>query len=309
MRTPIFNCKIEHLAFRFLLFAFCFLLSASSASAQQSFTYNQYMNNLTPYNTAYSLLSDENTINLQGRKQWVGVDGAPTSFLVNGKLAFENIKTSAGFVLMQDKFSIENQTQASFFYAKSVHLAKTSFLALSVNAGFQGYKANYSQLDPSDPQFHDDIQESTGTIGTSIMFYNPDKFYIGFSSPNFNIRTKAFSGNPYRLRNTYYLSAGYLQEFGDKIKFKPVALLSYDPDIPILGDISTTIYIGTVGLGINYRTSKEVAGVLSCLFNNFRVGYSYQAGISNRTIGNLVYATHELTFGLRFGKVINKVQL
>jgi type IX secretion system PorP/SprF family membrane protein len=208
--------------------------------------------------------------------------------------------------MIQDKLGVESQTEASLFYAKSVQLSDNSYFGASVNAGFQGYKSDYSQLDPADPEFRDDVNQHAAIIGLGIMFYNPEKFYIGASLPRFSLGNH---NTPGFRQSSYYFSAGFLQEISDDINIKPAALISYSPAIPVLADISTTVYFGTVGIGINYRSNNEVAGIFSYLFNNFRAGYSYQAGISNRIIGNYINATHELSFGFRFGKIINKVQL
>lgn len=305
MRALIFNSRSS--VMRSALFAFCFLLFAFNSPAQQSFTYTQYMNNLTPYNSAYSLLSKQENLNLLGRVQWVGIDGAPTSYLFNGNLVVEKIEATAGLIVIQDKFGVENQTEASLFFAKSVQLTHSSYFAVSVNGGFQSYKANYSQLDATDPEFRDDINENTGTIGAGIMFYNPDKFYIGASLPRLIMRST--DKNIRHLKSTYYLSAGFLHQLDDNITIKPSVLVSYSQNIPAMVDISTTFYFGTVGIGVNYRSNNEVAGVFSYLFNNFRIGYSYQAGVTNKNIGNFTYGTHELTLGIRFGKAVNKAQL
>jgi len=302
MRPLIFYSRSS--VMRSVLIAFCFLLSPFCSFSQQSFTYTQYMNNLTPYNSAYSLISKQGNINFLGRMQWVGIDGAPTSYLFNGNLVLEKMKATTGLIVIQDKFGVENQTNMNLFFAKSVQLTHSGYFAVSVNGGLQSYKANYSQLDATDPAFRSDINENTGTIGAGIMFYDPDKFYIGASLPRLSLRNQTN-----HFKNTYYFSGGFLQTLGDNLTFKPAVLLSYSPNIPLIADISTTFYFGTVGIGLNYRSNNEVAAVFSYLFNNFRMGYSYQSGVTNKNIGNFNYGTHELTLGIRFGKAVNKVPL
>lgn len=285
-------------------FIFCFL--PFTLTAQQPFTYTQYMDNLTPYNTAYSLLNASASINALGRRQWVGIEGAPSTFLFSGSMPVERIDATAGLIVVQDKFAAENLTEVSAFIAKAVRLTENDYLSASFNAGFRNYTAGYSDLDPMDPKFSDDIRETIGTVGLSIMLYNTDKYYIGASLPRLSIRSlgRASEEDNRYLRNSYYFSGGYLQSLGKNVKVKPALLISYIRDLPVLGDFSATFFLkDQVGLGINYRTTNEVAGILSYLFeNNVRAGYSYQVGMGTEQIGNAGNGTHEFTLGYRFGK-------
>jgi type IX secretion system PorP/SprF family membrane protein len=265
------------------------------------------MNNPIPYNSAYSSVNTVANMNLTGRLQWVGIEGAPKSFLLNGSMPFEKINASGGLIIKQDKFSVENQTALNVFFTKSVQVTSNHYLAVSISGGFQNYIADYSQLDPTDPQFRDDIRESSGTIGTGLLFYQPDKFYAGISLPNLNL--KSFNQASYRTKNSFYFSGGYLQDLGNNIMVKPAVMASYLKNTPLTADLSTTLYFGTLGIGLNYRTTNDIGGILSYLINNFRIGYSYQAGLGSKNIGSMSTGTHELSLGIYFGKKVTNVQL
>lgn len=284
------------------------MLAGSSAFAQQAYTYTQYMSNLTAYNTAYSVISEAGSINALGRKQWVGIEGAPTSFVFSGSIPLKAISGTVGLVAMQDKFGIENLTEVSAFYAKSVQLSSNTYLAASINAGFRKYNAVYSQLDAYDPKFNNDIRENAGTIGTSILYYDPERFYIGASLPRLSIRSlgKASVEDTRNNKNTWYFSAAYLFELDDNFKLKPASLVSYTQTLPALFDISATLYIqNRIGIGAGYRSSKEAAAVLSYFFdNNINIGYSYQASFGALKVGATNSGTHEITVGFRFGDIV-----
>src|ERR1700761_252616 len=81
------------------------------ASAQQQFTYSQYMNNQTPLNPAYSLLDQNGSLNALFRKQWTGIDGSPSTFIFNGSMPIEAINGSAGVVVMNDQYAVEHLTE------------------------------------------------------------------------------------------------------------------------------------------------------------------------------------------------------
>jgi type IX secretion system PorP/SprF family membrane protein len=275
------------------------------SKAQQMFTNAQYMNNGIPYNASYSLINKSSEITLLGKTQWVGIDGAPKSFLMNSGLQFEQIKASAGLIFKQDKYGLDNLTSASAYFAKAVELTNGTFLASTAQIGVQSFTANYSQLDPLDPLFQNDINATSATIGMGIMLYNPDKFYFGASMPSLRLGQAKFA-----TASPLYLSAGYLQALGKNITLKPSVLITYASKIPLTADISTTFYFGTLGLGTNYNTNNEVSGIISYLISNFKMGYSYQAAISNEVIGNKSNGSHEIMFGFYLGsRKTAKVQL
>jgi type IX secretion system PorP/SprF family membrane protein len=276
----------------------------TTLAQQQSFTFVQYMDNLTPINPAYSLLDKAGSISIQGRKQWVGVNGAPTSFQFNGNLPIESIGAATGLMVFNDQFAIEHEIEANAYFAKSVQLAENSYLSVSINAGVRNYTSNYSSLDASDPSFKNDVRETKPNIGFGIMYFS-DWYYLGISAPELTITSLGTASvqNNVNFKNHYYFSAAMLTNLGTDIKFKPAGLLSYVPGIPVTADISGTIYMKEIlGLGFNYRTNNEAAGIITLNVDTFHIGYSYQFGTSSYNLGGFNNATHEITIALRFGK-------
>ncbi len=282
------------------------LFNLSATIAQQTFQYNQYMDNLTPFNPAWSLLDDAGSVNALVHSQWAGIEGAPSTLLLNGSLPLRKIRAAAGVILVHDEIGAENQTELNAFIAKAIKLSESSFLSTSVSAGFRSYKADYSQLDASDPEFRDNISETVGTIGLGVMMYNPDKYYIGISLPRMSIRSlgKSSAEDKRYQKNIWYFSGGYLYSLGTDFKIKPAVLLAYTPNMDMLTNVSATLYVkDRLGAGLNYQSNKEMAGILSYLFSNsVRIGYSYQFGFGSGNLGSISNGTHEVTLGLRFGQ-------
>lgn len=285
-----------------LIFFYC-LLFAINANCQQTFSYTQYMNNLTPINSAYSLMDNDGSFNMLARKQWAGINGAPTTLFFNGNIPLEKINGSAGLIFENDKFGPESLTEINAFYAQSVKIGDDVFLALSLNAGFKNYVANYSGLDPNDPALTD-VRENKPNLGFGVLFYTP-AFYIGVSVPELTIRNlgeASLLDNNY-FRNNYFFTAGITAKLSEGIKFKPAALVSYTRGVPLITDMSGTFVFGDfLGVGLNYRTNTDAALIISTDFSLFHVGYSYQFSTSGSTIGGYNNATQEITIGIRFGK-------
>jgi type IX secretion system PorP/SprF family membrane protein len=261
------------------------------------------MDNLTPLNPAYSLLDKAGSVNTLARKQWVGIDGAPTSFLINGNLPIESINGSAGLIVMNDQFAIEHQTEVNAYFAKAIQVSPTGYLAVSLNAGLRNYVANYSSLDSTDPSFKDDIRETKPNVGFGVMYYT-DKYYVGISVPELTVTSLGTASvqNNSNFRNHYYLS-GALITSGEDIKFKPALLLSYESDVPLTANVSGIFYFKDIlGLGLNYATNNQMAGIITINVDSFHIGYSYEFGTSSQNLGSINIPTHEVTIGFRFGK-------
>jgi type IX secretion system PorP/SprF family membrane protein len=297
-------------AFSFLLLAFSFF-SPCGAQAQQFFTYSQYMNNLTPLNPAYSLLDNNGSINALVRKQWVGIPGAPTTFVFNANLPLESIGASSGLIAMDDQFAVEHLTEINAYFAKSVRLTASDYLAVSLNAGIRRYVANYSNLDPGDPAFNDNLDETKPNLGFGVLLYS-DKYYLGVAVPELTVRslgTGSIIDNNY-FRNHYNFSAAYLIDVAEDIDFKPAGLLTYTRGVPVIADVSGTFYLKKmIGFGLDYRSNNEIAGIMSVSLDVFKFGYSYQFGTASDNIGGISFATQELTLTYRFGRHLSEHRL
>ncbi|PLW88972.1 MAG: hypothetical protein C0154_13890 [Mucilaginibacter sp.] len=274
------------------------------AQQQQIFSYSQYADNLIPVNPAYSLVDKAGSINLMGKKQFVGIDGAPTSLMFSGSLPIESIGSSAGIFVLNDQVAIEKQLEVNAFFAKSIQLSANDYLAVSLNAGIRNYNANYSSLDAYDPQFRDDVRETSPNLGFGIMFYS-SKYYLGFSLPELTIRSLGTASvqQANYLKNHYYFTGAYLATLSDDVKFKPSTLVSYVKGSDILADITGTFYLKEqIGLGANYRTNKRGSGIVSIIGDNYKIGYAYQFGTSSNNLGGFNAVVHEVSLGYRFGK-------
>jgi type IX secretion system PorP/SprF family membrane protein len=303
---------IKALALTTVLTLTAVLLSREQAQAQtQQFSFTQYMDNLTPLNPAYSVLDQAFSVNTMARKQWVGIDGAPTTFLLNGNVPIPSIDGAAGLVVLNDQFAIERQTDVNAYFAKAIQLDQNNYLAVSINAGLRNYVANYSMLDPGDPVFANDVRETKPNIGFGVMYFS-DWYYLGVSAPELTITSLGTASvqNNNNFKSHYYFTGALITNLGDDFKLKPSILFSYAKGVPLITDFSGILYVKeTLGMGVSYRLNEEMAGIITLNLDQFHIGYSYQFGTSSDNLGGFNLATHEVTLGYRFGKGITKRKL
>lgn len=294
---------ILHIALLFVL-----LIRTHHADAQQPFSYTQYMHVLTPMVPAYSLLDQSPSVSMMTRWQWAGIEGAPETTVFTGTLPLSGHKASAGAFVAMDEVAVEKRTEVNLFFAKAVQFGKHTWFGVSLNGGFYTYKANYSSLDPSDPSYKNDMNETVGTVGFSLMLYNPEKYYIGFSIPRTSVRDigPRTESDQRNWKDTWYLSGGYLHTLNDVFVIKPAVLVSYSKDQRAEGDLSATLYWrGQFGLGMNYRTTQEVAGILSYTYQHtLDMRYSYQLPGHADEVSGMSNGSHEVTVSYRFGRTL-----
>jgi type IX secretion system PorP/SprF family membrane protein len=272
--------------------------------AQQTFSYTQYMNNQTPLNPAYSLLSKTGSLNTLIRKQWTGIEGAPSTFLFNMNLPVDALNAEGGLYILNDQIAVEHLTEINGFFAKSVPLDDNLYLGVSLNAGIRKYAANYSSLDPYDPEFRDDVRETRPNMGFGLILYS-DHFFIGASVPEMttmSLATASVQNNTF-FKHYYHFSGAYLFESTPDFKIKPAFFVTYATGVPIQANLSGTLIIKSIlGLGLNYRTDKEAAGLLTVHASNLRVGYSYQFDAGAKQFSGYKNATQEISISYFFGR-------
>ena len=285
----------------------CILLTGFAinlkAQQQQEFGYTQYMDNLTPFNQAYSMLDKNGSVSALVRNQFIGIQGAPSTFILNANLPIQPFNATTGLLVMNDQFAVEHNTQLSGFFAKSIQMGEAQFLSVSLSVGVKYYVANFSALDPSDPEFRNDVRQTAPNVGFGILYYS-DSYYIGLSMPELTITGLGTAGvqDNTNFRNHYYFSGAFIAQLAEDIKLKPATLLSYAKGVPFTANVSGTIYLKDVlGLGVNYRTDNAAAGILSINMTSFKLGYSYQFNTASTNLGGLNNATHEVTLSYRFG--------
>jgi len=294
-----------------IVFSCLLVFAAITAKAQQSASYTQFMDNLTPLNSAYSLIDPVASVSTLVREQYVGIQGAPNTFIFNGNLPIESINSTAGLVINNDNFAVEHQLLANLYFSKAVQVSTNAYLGVSLDAGIRNYVADYAGLAPGDPVFTDDIRETKANVGFGVLLFS-DKYYFGVSVPQLTFRDLgdgSLLSNDY-FRNHYYISGGFYADLDDGISVKPAVLVSYVRGVPTIADISATFYAKRIlGLGFDVRTNGEMAAILSYNLDQFHIGYSYQFGTSDVNLGVANNATHEVTLSYRFGKNIGKPKL
>lgn len=274
---------------------------ATATWAQQAMTHTQHGELRTVVNPAASLVRPAGEVSMIGRRQWVGVEGAPTVFWGSGHVGFESFGATAGINIRHESLAVEKLTEASAFFAKSVRISETEYVGLSLNAGVSYLDGRFSQLDPMDPAFREDVKETDALVGFGVMLYRPERYYVGLSLPRLMLGSLGVdTDSRYNFRNVYHLTAGALFPMGTDFHLRPSLLVTYAENLRPQAEASALIYIKEVfGIGVNVRSYGEFAGMAQFNFGGFGLGYSYQFNPGGEPLDRRISnTTHEI--GLRY---------
>lgn len=275
--------------------------------AQQPLTYTQHGQVKAALNPAASLMAPGGEVSVVGRRQWVGIDGAPTVFWGSGHFGMRNIGATAGINIRHESLAVEKLTEASAFFAKGVRISEKEYLGLSLNAGVSYMEGNYSGLDPIDPTVREDIRETDALVGFGIMLYRPEKYYVGLSLPRLMLGNLGLTGDSrYNFRNVYHLTAGALFDLGTDFQFRPSLLVTYSESLRPQAEASAMFFVKRVfGVGLNARSYGDLAGMAQFNFSGFGIGYSYQFNPKNEPLNRSINnSTHEIGLNYRFGGIV-----
>ena len=278
------------------------LLVALFSNAQQDPQFTHYMYNMSVINPAYAT-DNAGVINVGGlyRTQWVGAVGAPktvTAF-VHSPIAK---RIEMGLSIVSDEIGDvvkENNVYADFAYV--LPLSGNTKLSFGLKGGVTFFDANfngfqYSDANP-DPAFANNINRAFPNIGVGTYFFS-DKYYIGFSAPNL-LETKHLERQDaiasIGVENVhYFLTAGYVFDLNDRLKFKPAFMAKGVEGAPLAVDLTANVLINNfVEAGVGYRFGDSVSGLVNFYITpSLRLGYSYDYTLTN--LGEFNSGTHEI---------------
>lgn len=305
-------CTRRH-TIRLLLFAMA-LAFGGRLSAQQMYSFSQYMFNNFLVNPAVAGTYNYYQIRVNSRFQWVGLREAP---IVNAVSVFgPHAKQPMGFggSFYYDMTGPTSRAGLLASYAYNFRLNDEMRISAGLSLGFMAYILDASKFDLGDNQ--------TPAVDPALLEYNtksfftPDAtlgvyvyatfFYVGLSVHQlffYPQKTRANDLKMNRLEPHIYLNAGYLVFFYDYLEFEPAVILKYTYPWPFQFDVSAKLtYNNMVWVGLSYRFQDAVGVMAGYKYQNrLLIGYSFDFSYTNlwRHSGG----THEIVFGYQFDKI------
>ena len=255
----------------------------NTSFSQQDPSFTQYMYNTMSINPAYAGTRDILSANLLYRSQWIGIEGSPQTQSLTIHSPIEDGLMGLGLNVLNDQVGPVSETSVSGTYSYILPLNRYTSISFGVNAGAELFNIDFTELnvfDQQDPNFQNNIDNKISPqVGVGAMIYN-DLLYVSLSVPRI-LRTEYYDGeetsNTVASRRAhYYLTAGYVFDVNENIRFKPSILSRYVSGSPLRLDVSANFLINDkFSIGASYRLSSSY-GILS----SYQVSDAILAGIS-----------------------------
>lgn len=287
-------------------------------SAQQLPQFSQYIFNGLHINPAYAGYKNEGYIQSTYRSQWVGFEGAPTTFTMTADLSANEGMMGFGAMVLADKIGPTGTTSAMLSYAYRIQTGRSSYLSLGASAGVSQYMVNGDELraiNPDDdelPQGRQSMMTPNMNLG---MFFHTDGFYAGVSAYNLigknQLEREHMALAVHDIH--YYVTAGGLLNISDNVQFKPSFLVKYVSGSPTTYDLNamflfsekfwiggsyrSNLHIGNNDPEVPNLSNRNALAFITEFFAtpNLRIGYAYDYNLN--VLQNMRTNSHEISLG------------
>lgn len=302
------RCNMKSIIVAFLLL----VTGVHAGFAQQDAMYTQYMFNALAINPAYAGNREVWGLTALMRKQWTGIEGAPSTqtLSLDGPVGETNV--GLGLQAFNDQIGV-SQTTGAFISAAYRIPTNEGSLAFGMQAGLAQYHADFSSVDLGnnglpDAAFSSNVNELLPNLGAGLS-YNSDRFYAGISMPHIlNNSLSAAAADEASSAKQFrhiYLTSGYVFDLANDFKLKPSVLLKAVSGAPLAVDVNANFWIKErFAIGAQYRLHDAYAALLiTQITDKLRLGYSYDKTISELSSFNS--GSHEIVLRYEFGRARN----
>lgn len=278
---------------------------ASFAISQQRPVISTYMFNGLALNPAYAGSLNIFSASFVHRKQWINVDGAPTSNIFTANTALHGNQIGVGLQVSRDEVGVHQETAMYFSGAYKIRTS-AGILAMGLSGGFDNRRSDFNELnilDEDDQLLSGIPTRFTPNFGAGIYFANP-VMYAGVSVPYilentlYDVNVEGTISDA-RESRYYYATGGVILNISPNIKLSPSALIRYQEQSRVGWDLNgTIIFDGVAYAGVSYRSGDALVFLTQLILNeNFRLGYAYDTTVN--ALNESSRGTHEILLNYR----------
>lgn len=314
----------------FVKIAFAVAGFTGVAVAQQDPQFTQFMYNKLIYNPGYAGTSGGVCGVLQYRKQWLGFDGAPTTFAFAGDMRLKAVPIGVGLTVMNDKIGPMSTNYVRI--AGSYNLTKIAggTLGIGIDAGILQKSISSTWIVPeplkNDPRIpgaggtdasgntgfdNGSLNKLTYDLGLGVFYNIPGKAYVGLSSTHLPSQQIKKGELGYKVKAHYYLMAGYTFQLNKWSKITPNVMYKNDLAASSFDANLTFLWSDMIWVGGTYRMND--AGAILAGFQGkaltgnslgYKVGVSYD--FTTPKLKTYSKGSLELVLGVCFTPTIKK---
>jgi type IX secretion system PorP/SprF family membrane protein len=300
------------------------LISLSLLTATFSYGQELYLPVATQYladnpfviSPSYAGIGDNLRININGYKQWVGIQDAPSSQSLYADFRVMD-RSGVGLNLYNDKNGYTLQTGGKITFAHHIILDYYSkqYLSFGISYILNTFRIDVAKLDPNDPDPAITNDRFTSNNNFEVGFlYRFKKYYLSFNATNILKKNTDYATTyePNVLTN-YQLYTGYVfsSPNNKRVELEPSIFYQlFQSDGRSSTDLNLKYrkfnkYEDYYYVGFSYRFLNDQIGkplavgpLVGFQKAYFTFGYAYQVTLND--LAGYNSGTHSLTIGFRF---------
>lgn len=299
------------------------VLTSVQVQAQQAAQYSLYALNPYQINPAYGGLDESLSMTGAFRKQWVDLEGSPTTQAFNAHMPFYFLNGGVGLSIENDILGAERNTMVTASYNYIKDLGQESVISVGFAGGFVQKMLDGSLLrapdgiyegptiNHNDPILSEGKQSGIAPVLNAGVFYRSALFEAGISGSHLLESSVQYSDNAVTEvtfnRNLYFTFA-YNIYLGEKLHLKPSLLVKSDfvqtqVDFSGILRYNDNIIFGSSLRGYNQRTLDAVVVLAGMqVTDNITIAYAYDIPLSDlRTVNS---GSHEIVLNYNLRKKI-----
>ncbi|TFH34098.1 MAG: type IX secretion system membrane protein PorP/SprF [Bacteroidia bacterium] len=289
-----------------LLYISALALLVTTASAQQFPFLSGY--NVDPFrlSPAYAGLINPNSLFLDHRTDWAGVEGGPRTYMLSYHTRLGD-RMGVGGRFTYDKTDIFSQMMILGTYTYEIQVTEGHLVNLGLSAGLYSNSINLGEY-YNDPDFIDDPALTSGTERSKIKFtsdlsalyrFKTLEAGIFFSSLMFGPATYDNDQLTYKPMMNYQVHAAYRYDFNETWSVKPYLLFLGGENAPSQVELMAHVnYTERIWGSLMFRTGGIWGiGIGGEVYNGILLNYSYNM---SHNIAVNTFGGHQITIGIRF---------
>jgi len=224
------------------------------------------------------------------------------AFNINSMIKDKNL--GGGLTLIFDKYGPYQKLFAYVAGSYKLKVNEGKYLYFGLQAGLN-YVSNSGDylMDQEEVIFSDNYSQPNFGFG---LHYQADKYYVGFSIPEFKYNTIDEQGNKINSMISdmlrIFLYGGYRFSLSENTKLEPYLCVTYSGQESTQMDLGAKlIYKEGLIFGAQYRTKESFAAMARVkLIDELWLGYSFEG--NNSDVDNNFNSVQEISLTFGFGK-------
>ncbi|MCW3805617.1 PorP/SprF family type IX secretion system membrane protein [Plebeiibacterium marinum] len=302
MRKAVINDKVLWVFWGLIVFCHVSLFGQFGNST------SRYMHTQYFINPAYSGTLNTMSVNVMARKQWMGIEGAPTSYHLAVHAPVNNTMMSVGGGFELESYGVNKLYSANVSYAYLLKISELTFLSLGLNTNLNNYQIGYSKLaltHENDPNFSAGSRNTTGiTAGCGAFLYS-QSFFAGLSVAHWANIKQADADNGFDQvvgKKYFHVVSGYMFQINRSLVAKPSVWYRSASDFSEVNLGMQAMYRDLLWYGILWSESGWLSNVFHVqITKDLGVGYAFDFAIGEKSINR---NNHEISLSYKLNDLI-----